>query len=254
MVDAYAASPVASSPARPILVTPTIRVGDVLSGSWRLFVSRFGSFTALALVAFAPHLLFVLLAPSGAASAIFPVLSYILEVACTSIAHAAIIYGVIQVLRGRGFTFGESMRIGLGRFGPILGLSLLVGVLAVLGLILLIVPGFIVATMFAVAIPVCVAERAGVGASMKRSAFLTKGNRWRIFAITLLVAFATSFVVGFIVAFLARLEGAMVAALVRYPMVATLGAFNAVVAGVLYHQLRMAKEGVDIEKIAAVFD
>ena len=31
-------------------------------------------------------------------------------------------------------------------------------------------------------------------------------------------------------------------------------AFNAVVAGVFYYQLRVTKEGVDIEHIASVFD
>ena len=35
---------------------------------------------------------------------------------------------------------------------------------------------------------------------------------------------------------------------------AVIGAFNAVVVGVLYYQLRVAREGADIEKIASVFD
>ena len=39
-----------------------------------------------------------------------------------------------------------------------------------------------------------------------------------------------------------------------YLIEAAAGAFNAVTAGVLYYQLRVAKEGVDIERIASVFD
>jgi len=35
---------------------------------------------------------------------------------------------------------------------------------------------------------------------------------------------------------------------------AVLGAFSSVVVAVSYRQLRVAKEGVDIEQIAAVFD
>jgi hypothetical protein len=37
-------------------------------------------------------------------------------------------------------------------------------------------------------------------------------------------------------------------------MGAVLGAFNGVIVGVFYYQLRVAKEGVDIDQIAKVFD
>ena len=168
----------------PVSATPAIRVGDVLGKAWRLYLSRFGSFSLLAMVAYSPQVVFTLLSPKTPA---FLGLTYILGVICSSLANAAIIYGVIQVLRGQTFTFAESMRIGLGRLGPILVLSLVIGLLSVLGLIFLIVPGFIVMAIYAVALTVCVAERAGVGASMRRSAYLTKGNRWRIFGIQLLV-------------------------------------------------------------------
>jgi hypothetical protein len=48
--------------------------------------------------------------------------------------------------------------------------------------------------------------------------------------------------------------GEALANVAAYLIEAIVGAFNAVVAGVLYYQLRAAKEGVDIDKIAAVFD
>ena len=35
---------------------------------------------------------------------------------------------------------------------------------------------------------------------------------------------------------------------------AVFGAFNAVLVGVFYYQLRVAKDGVDVDKIASVFD
>jgi hypothetical protein len=251
IVDTYVASPVSS--------TPAIRVGDVLGHSWRLYLSGFKTFSLLALVAYAPQFIFTLLAPR---TPVFLGLGYILGVICSSLANAAIIYGVIQGLRGRSFTFAESMRVGLGRLGPIVALSLIITLLSALGLVLLIVPGFIIMTMYAVALSICVAERAGVVASMRRSAYLTKGNRWRIFGIQLLIiallaigGMVIGLVIGFGVGFGAASASApLIQSLARYPIQVTAGAFNAVAGGVLYYKLRAVKEGVDIEKIAAVFD
>jgi hypothetical protein len=243
MANSYAASPTVD--------TPAIRVGDVLGTSARLYLSRIGPFTVLALVAFAPlFIVSLLLSKSGSLGLLYN----IVQVVCTSLADAAILFGVVQVLRGRDFTFTESMNIGVGRLGPVVGLSFAVGILAGLGAILLIIPGLIVMTMFAVAIPVCVVERLGVGDSMRRSAFLTKGNRWRVFGIVILVFVATVIIAGIVGFIIALIGGETLVDIALYPIEALAGAFNAVVVGVLYYQLRAAKEGVDIEKIAAVFD
>jgi hypothetical protein len=42
--------------------------------------------------------------------------------------------------------------------------------------------------------------------------------------------------------------------IVSYVVQSFFGAFNAVLVGVFYYQLRVAKDGVDIDKIASVFD
>ena len=83
--------------------------------------------------------------------------------ACTSLADAAIIYGVVQELRGRGFIFSNSLRAGFDRLGAVIGLSLAVGLCITLAAILLLIPGLIVWCIYAVAMPVCVVERLGVG-------------------------------------------------------------------------------------------
>ena len=230
---------------------PAIRVGDVFVKSWTLFFSRVGLFTLLALAAFAPDLALSLLIPktSGFAPAI-----NIVVMVCTALADAAIIYGVLQALRGRDFTFAESMNMDFGRLGPIVGLSFVVGILIFLGVILLVIPGLIVMTIFAVAVPVCIAERLGVAGSMRRSASLTKGNRWRIFGVLALVGLATVIPLTIIAVAAAFVGSETFGDIASYLTQAFVGAFNAVVAGVLYYQLRAVKEGVDIDKIAEVFD
>jgi MFS family permease len=234
-----------------------IRVGDVLADSLRLFLARAVPFIGLSIIAFAPTFilgLFVSGAAASSSTALLGFITVIVRLACSSLANAAIIYGVVQELRGRGFTFSDSLRIGFGRLGPVIGLSLLVGVLVTLAAILLVVPGIIVWTIYAVVVPVCVVETLGPTASMSRSAFLTKGNRWRIFGVFALI-FIASIVVGGIVGGLAGLTGGLrLVQVATFAIEAIIGAFNAVVVGVLYYQLRVAREGADIEKIAAVFD
>ncbi len=89
----------------------------------------------------------------------------------------------------------------------VIGLSsLLVGILVTLAAILLLVPGLIVWCVYAVAVPVCVVESLGLRASMTRSSFLTKGNRWRIFGVFALI-FIASIVIGGMVGGLAGLAG-----------------------------------------------
>jgi hypothetical protein len=234
-----------------------IRVGDVLADALRLFLARAVPFIGLSLIAFAPTFVLGLLVSGSAgtsSAALYGFVTVIIRLACSSLANAAIIYGVVQELRGRGFTFGDSLRIGFARLGPVIGLSLLVGILVTLAAILLVVPGIIVWCVYAVVVPVCVVETLGPTASMTRGAFLTKGNRWRIFGIFALI-FIASIVVGGIVGGLAGLTGGVrIVQLATFAIEAVIGAFNAVVVGVLYYQLRVAREGADIEKIAAVFD
>ena len=181
-------------------------------------------------------------------------ITVILRLVCSALANAAVIYGVVQELRGRRFTFSDSLGAGFGRMGAVVGLSLLVGILIGLAAILLVVPGIIVWCLYAVAIPVCVVEQRGARASMTRSSFLTKGNRWQIFGIFLLILVA-SIAFGAIVGFVAGYAGGMtLVRIATYLIEALVGAFNSVAVGVLYYQLRVVREGADIEKIAAVFD
>jgi hypothetical protein len=235
-----------------------IRVGDILADSLRLFLARAVPFIGLSLIAYAPGFIFGLAitasSPGPSSAGVLGFITIIIRLACSSLANAAIIYGVVQELRGRGFTFSDSLRIGFGRMGAVVGLSLLVGLLVGLAAILLLVPGLIVWCVYAVAVPVCVVESLGLRASMTRSSFLTKGNRWRIFGIFVLILIA-SIVVGAIIGFIAGKTGGIhLVQVASFLIEAVVGSFNAVAVGVLYYQLRVAREGADIEKIASVFD
>jgi uncharacterized membrane protein len=166
-----------------------------------------------------------------------------------ALVQATMIQGAFQDIRGQSFDLGTSVRRGLSRFLPVLGTSICFTIALFIGFILLIVPGFIVLTMFLVAIPVCVVEALGPFQSLGRSRALTKGHRWQIFAIyivPLLVLAIGSFILQAIGAAIAGITGAAIAS---FLVVAVTAPYQALVAIVTYHDLRAVKEG-----LAAVFD
>jgi hypothetical protein len=106
---------------------------------------------------------------------------------------------------------------------------------------------------FFVGAPVCVAEKAGVGASLSRSRFLTRGYRGQIFGAYFLIAILGGFN-SEIAARATSAVGEIGATIAGYGVQAIFGAFLAVLAAVLYYQLRVAKEGIELAKIASVFE
>ncbi len=110
--------------------------------------------------------------------------------------------------------------------------------------------------IYAVALPACIVERIGPLKAMSRSAFLTKGNRWRILGFTLLLFLAP--LLSQSVMIVATHTGGcagILAGRLRARAIEAVGGFSAVAIAVLYAKLRIAREGVDIDHIAAgVFD
>jgi hypothetical protein len=156
-------------------------------------------------------------------------------------------------MRGRPVDMAASFRVGLGRFLPVIGVTLLSGLLAGLAIIALIFPFFMVMTMLYVATPACVVERLGPIASLSRSAALTKGSRWRVLGMLAVVGIVGAIGTGMVEG-LAYGVGPAVAPVVKVIWQGLVGAYSAILVVVTYHDLRVAKEGVDTDQIAAVFE
>jgi hypothetical protein len=167
-----------------------------------------------------------------------------------------LIYGTVQSLRGNKVGIGDCLNQGIVRLPAALGVAILSGLGIVVGLILLVIPGFYLATQWAVAIPAAVVERTGVGAAFTRSATLTAGRRWRVFGalmVSWIVAIGISLVLG--VAMGSRLDSdETLVSLMVWIVGGITQAFMSTLSGVLYTFLRRDKEGADIESIASVFD
>ena len=179
----------------------------------------------------------------------------------SAILQASLIYATVQDLSGQKKPIGDSLATGLRAFLPLILLTILLSLGIGLGFVLLIVPGVMLACAWCVAVPVLVAERRGVFETFGRSADLTRGNRWRIFALFLLYLVAAIVVSAVIGAFAG--VGAAVAALQGgfspiFAIVNALGSAVTAVVGatgvaVLYVELRQAREGTGAEALAEVF-
>ena len=92
-----------------------------------------------------------------------------------------------QIEKGQA-DLGASVRFAASRILGIWALSIIVGIIVLLGFIALVIPGIILAIMFSLAFPVLIIENKGFSESMSRSRELV-GHRWlKTFATYLVLA------------------------------------------------------------------
>jgi hypothetical protein len=236
------------------------RVGQVLVNSLSILFRNFPQFLLLSGLASSPFLVVYASMFSAAAQSGTPQISPIFFVALilgfilTALCQAVVLYGAFQVMRNQPFRIGESLSKGLARFLPVIGTSLCMGFAIAFGSLLLIVPGMILLAMFYVALPACVVERLGPFQSLSRSSELTKGHRWKVFGLAILLMICVGVAGSIIQAILTAFQSVAVLIVGMFLWESLARAVEAIVAVVAYHDLRVAKEGVDIDHIASVFD
>jgi uncharacterized membrane protein len=167
---------------------------------------------------------------------------------------------------GHRASFSESVMAGMSMIVPLFLLSLVIAFGVSLASVFFLIPGIILYVMWSVASPALVEERFGVSSAISRSNYLTKGARWRVFAIQLimvamiyLVAAAVGLVVmavyGGVTNFaLASANGQPVWYLVLDTVAQTAtAAVWATTQAALYLELRDWKDGPQTDTLAEVF-
>lgn len=190
----------------------------------------------------------------------------LVTVVSSAILQGALIYGTVQDMNGRKPNIGECLATGLRAFLPLIGVSILFGLAAAFGFVLLIVPGVMIICAWCVSVPSLVAERTGVFGAFSRSADLTRGNRWRVFALLIVVwviAIVISMVIGAIAVGASFMSGGLdPVALARSPaqivanlITSTLSpAISSTGVAVLYVELRRNREGLGPQWLAEIFN
>ena len=235
------------------------RVGHVFAGSLKILFANFVPFMAIAFIVTLPvhvvdtwdsYLLDTGQDPIPAAGLV----TWILSIVLSPIVTGTITFGVIQQLRGRHASVGRCVSVGFSRLLPVLAVALLVGLVTGLGFVLLVIPGLWFACRLWVSIPVAVVERAGIMGALNRSDELTKGSRWRILGVLLLIVLVQigfGIVIGIVIA----VTDSLVVMSVAIAIIGTFGAaWTASAQAVSYYTLRSMKEMINVEEIASVFD
>jgi hypothetical protein len=186
--------------------------------------------------------------------------SWIVGVVISAIVQAALTRAIVAENEGHRATFGDCIAAGLRVFLPLIVVGLIYGVAIGLGFILLVVPGILLMVMWSVAAPSVVVERDGILQSFSRSMELTKGHRWKILGLflVLLVIYILAFwllgIVGLSTYGAANFgEFGVVNAVAS---IVTAMIFNLIwgtIQPALYIELRQAKEGDSMENLEQVF-
>lgn len=167
--------------------------------------------------------------------------------------QAALIYGAISTLRGNKAGIGEMLSRSLQSLMLVIPVAIALTILIGIGFFLLIVPGIILLLMFWVVIPVAVVERPGFGGSFGRSRELTRGHRWSLFGLLILIAIIFG-VLGFVFMAIGGAVGGGAHGWIQQIGGVISGGLMATIVAVSYHDLRVSKEGVGTAEIARVFD
>jgi hypothetical protein len=178
-------------------ITAMNPLSGVLDEAWRMYRAHAAHLLTIAFVIYLVAAVIAgLLALIGGIFGLL--LGSIVEFIAAFLLQAALVKAVQDVRDGRAdLAFGQTVSAATPYIGPVAGASILAGIAITIGLILLIVPGLFLITIWAVIVPVIVIERSGALASFGRSQQLVRGHAWHVFG-TLVLVFVILIVVDFL--------------------------------------------------------
>ncbi len=263
---------------------PQFDVGRVINRTFGAIKNNFGSFFLASLIIMGLPMFLIGLMPlimmpggmfdgdtinegfmAGYLTVMF--LTLIVTMVGSIIVQGALIFGAVTDFNGKKAPFKECMSVALRYFFPLLGLGILVGLGTMLGMLLLIIPGIILALGWSIAAPVLSLEGQGITDSISRSWELTKGyKRWLLLLFIILIflsaiigALASVFVLLAGDPTTVMLEGGSPTYYILNSLFTALSQamttmISATGIAAIYYELRQIKEGIGAENLAEVFD
>ena len=243
-------------------------VGDIIDSSFTVYRKRFGPMIGIALMlVFIPFVVGVI---GGCTitelQTSWPscdtAIGWIGQIASqigTVIAAAAATLVAAEAYAGTSSDWRQSAADGLRRIIPIVVATVVMAVAVTIGFVLVLVPGIFLAVSFAVFTPVLMIERVGPMESLGRSWRLVTGERWRLFGAGLsmiIISVVVLGIIGFVLYLVLSGLGGLsegdasyytqqIVTLLSVPLSAAVGA-------VLYVDLRVRKEDLDVEGLSAL--
>jgi hypothetical protein len=188
--------------------------------------------------------------------------SAILLMILVGITQAATISAVSELFLGRETNVRDAYSNAKGHILTVIGIMILTGLATFIGLIFLIIPGIYLACRLAVSVPVSVVESDSPVSSMERSMELTKGYAGQMFllfllvvALTYVMAIILQFPVMFFTITAAMAKHEVSTGVMAYSYIAdfvsqaVVGPIGTISAALMYYNLRVRKEGFDIQHL-----
>ena len=214
-----------------------LSVGESLSEVFSIYGAQAG---VLLPVAFCLFLIVGIIDGLLAASFVLLPLSIAVSVIAATLYEGMVVGLVRDVQDGRrDSSAGELLNAATPVIAPLIGAGLLSGLGIGIGFLLLIIPGLILLTIWAVIAPVIVIERSGVIDAFGRSRELVRGNGWGVFGV-IISAFVIALVVGLIFGAIAAgiAHGAIVRIIFNIAASTVTAPITALAAAVIYYRLR----------------
>jgi hypothetical protein len=222
-----------------------VSIGAVLDETWTLFTRFFLRFFAIALVVFVTvNLLYGLVdaaisSDNAGAALVVAVLALVTVVIGMTWLQGAFVYAV-QDARDGSFdsSMGEVFSRVSSSIAPLIGASLLAGLGIAVGLLLLVIPGLVLLTIWAVIAPVIVIEKRRAVQSFGRSRELVRGHGWTVFGIVVITGLLSGVASALLQAafsFLPRFLEIVIGGTIAQAVVAP---FSAIAIAITYFRLR----------------
>jgi hypothetical protein len=116
-----------------------------------------------------------------------------------SILTGMLTIAITQDVLGVSLTIGQVWERVRGRIWPLLGIAVLTTILEFVGLLLCIAPGVWLWGIWSVAVPALMVEKTTIRGALRRSKQLVGGTFWRVWGIRALGALIATFIGGFLV-------------------------------------------------------
>ena len=232
-----------------------LSVGDTLSEVFDIYKANAG---VLLPVAFWLYLAVAILAglSEGKFNLIY-FISVVLGFVAGMVYQGMVVSLVRDVKDGRrDLSVGELYRSVTPVLSTLIIASIVFGIAIGIGLVLLIVPGLILLTIWAVIAPAIVIERRDVFGSAGRSRELVRGNGWPVFGAVVVAALITAFVSIILISIAGAIAGGPILRIVFGALASTVTApVGALVAGVLYYKLlELRGESAPVDATAPPID
>ena len=171
-------------------------IGDVLSEAWNLYKRFLWQFFLTALVVFAVLDLLSALAGAAAGDSVgagifWGLIAFVIGIVGYFWVQGALVELVRDVRDGRADrTIGETYATVRPRLPALIAAGILAALGIGIGLILFIVPGLFLLTIWSMLVPVIVIEGRAAGESFTRSREIVRGHGWPVFGL-ILITFIT---------------------------------------------------------------